>query len=91
MNVVTSIVTSTSEERFRPMHKLTGSKRIKIQISEEEKALLKAGTVDYIGFSYYMSGTITTLETVEGQPTDDILTQKSSVIPISPRRIGMAN
>ncbi|TXX27641.1 glycosyl hydrolase family protein, partial [Escherichia coli] len=41
-------------------------KGIKIQISEEEKALLKAGTVDYIGFSYYMSGTITTLETVEG-------------------------
>lgn len=58
-------------------------KGIKIQISEEEKALLKAGTVDYIGFSYYMSGTITTLETVEGQPTDDIPHAKIVRNPLS--------
>lgn len=47
-------------------------KGIHIQISDEEAAFLKAGTVDYIGFSYYMSGTITTLETVEGQPIKEM-------------------
>lgn len=30
-------------------------KNYQIAISEEEKAILKKGTVDYIGFSYYMS------------------------------------
>jgi 6-phospho-beta-glucosidase len=47
-------------------------KGISIQISPEEEAILQAGTVDYIGFSYYMSGTVTTLLDVPGLPTEDI-------------------
>lgn len=47
-------------------------KGINIQISQKERAILKAGTVDYIGFSYYMSGAISTLDTVKGKPTEDI-------------------
>lgn len=47
-------------------------KGIDIQISSKERAILKAGTVDYIGFSYYMSGAISTLDTVKGKPTQDI-------------------
>ncbi|MBO0442925.1 6-phospho-beta-glucosidase [Vagococcus fluvialis] len=42
-----------------------------IEISEEEKAVLKEGTVDYIGFSYYMSGTVSTDMTNEGMPNKD--------------------
>ena len=42
-----------------------------IEISEEEKAVLKEGTVDYIGFSYYMSGTVSTDTTIEGIPNKD--------------------
>lgn len=37
-----------------------------IEISAEELAVLKEGTVDYIGFSYYMSDAVTTVETTEG-------------------------
>ena len=37
-----------------------------IEISDEERQALKEGTVDYIGFSYYMSGAVTTLPDVEG-------------------------
>jgi 6-phospho-beta-glucosidase len=47
-------------------------KGISIQISPEEEAILQEGTVDYIGFSYYMSGTVTTLPDVPGLPTEDI-------------------
>lgn len=47
-------------------------KNYQIDISENELAILKKGTVDYIGFSYYMSGTISTLKDVEGWQTDDI-------------------
>lgn len=35
-------------------------KKYSIQISEEEKEILKEGTVDYIGFSYYMSAVVKT-------------------------------
>lgn len=34
---------------------------IELTLSEEEKGVLKAGTVDYIGFSYYMS-TVSTID-----------------------------
>lgn len=37
-------------------------KNYSIDISDEEKKILKEGKVDYIGFSYYMSGTATTLD-----------------------------
>lgn len=47
-------------------------KNYNIAISESELAILKEGTVDYIGFSYYMSGTISTLKDVEGMQTEDI-------------------
>ncbi|MBO0446180.1 6-phospho-beta-glucosidase [Enterococcus ureilyticus] len=47
-------------------------KNYQIDISEQELAILKEGTVDYIGFSYYMSGTISTLKDVEGWSTEDI-------------------
>jgi Beta-glucosidase/6-phospho-beta-glucosidase/beta-galactosidase len=36
-------------------------KNITDAYNEEELLALKEGTVDYIGFSYYMSGTVTTL------------------------------
>lgn len=52
--------------------KYWAEKNYQIDISKEELAILKAGTVDYIGFSYYMSGTISTLEEIEGQTTEDI-------------------
>ncbi|ALS02712.1 6-phospho-beta-glucosidase [Enterococcus silesiacus] len=47
-------------------------KNYQIDISEQELAILKEGTVDYIGFSYYMSGTISTLKDIEGWATEDI-------------------
>ncbi|KPG69556.1 6-phospho-beta-glucosidase [Enterococcus sp. RIT-PI-f] len=37
-------------------------KKYSINVTEEEKKILREGTVDYIGFSYYMSGTVTTLD-----------------------------
>lgn len=46
-------------------------KQFKIEYSPAELAALKAGTVDYIGFSYYMSTVTTTQEEVEGYPIDD--------------------
>lgn len=47
-------------------------KGIQIDLSEEEEAILLKGTVDYIGFSYYMSGAVTTLPAVEGMATKDV-------------------
>lgn len=47
-------------------------KGYKIDLSEEEETLLTMGTVDYIGFSYYMSAAITTLDNVDGLETEDI-------------------
>lgn len=46
-------------------------KGINIDLSAEEEKILQQGTVDFIGFSYYMSGTTTTIETVDGQPISD--------------------
>lgn len=51
-------------------------KGLTINISEKERQILRQGTVDYIGFSYYMSGTITTLPDVEGRQTEDIPSAK---------------
>lgn len=51
-------------------------KGLTIDISEKERQILRQGTVDYIGFSYYMSGTITTLPDVEGRQTEDIPSAK---------------
>ncbi|MDB7088518.1 6-phospho-beta-glucosidase [Enterococcus mundtii] len=51
-------------------------KGLTIDISEKERQILRQGTVDYIGFSYYMSGTITTLPVVEGRQTEDIPSAK---------------
>ncbi|PQF21220.1 6-phospho-beta-glucosidase [Enterococcus mundtii] len=51
-------------------------KGLTIDISEKERQILRQGTVDYIGFSYYMSGTITTLPDVEGKQTEDIPSAK---------------
>ncbi|MGT2784890.1 6-phospho-beta-glucosidase [Streptococcus merionis] len=45
-------------------------KRYSIELSDEERRILKNGTVDYIGFSYYMSGTVTTNSTSQGMPVD---------------------
>lgn len=41
-------------------------KKYKIDLTDTEREILKCGTVDYIGFSYYMSGTVTTLPEAEG-------------------------
>jgi len=40
--------------------------KLDIQYSAEEELILKKGTVDFIGFSYYMSDAVTTLSDVEG-------------------------
>lgn len=42
----------------------------KIEITEEERAILKKGTVDYVGFSYYMS---TTVKTNHSNESDDVV------------------
>lgn len=42
-----------------------------INYSQEDIKTLKEGTVDYIGFSYYMSTAVTTLSDVEGTPVRD--------------------
>ncbi|MDH6364925.1 6-phospho-beta-glucosidase [Enterococcus sp. PF1-24] len=47
-------------------------KGYQIEISQEELAILAKGTVDYIGFSYYMSASVSTLPEVEGQATADV-------------------
>ncbi|HIY56921.1 MAG TPA: 6-phospho-beta-glucosidase [Candidatus Tetragenococcus pullicola] len=47
------------------------TKGYRIQITEAEKETLKKGTVDYIGFSYYMSGAVTTVENVSGGKIPD--------------------
>lgn len=47
------------------------AKGYQIDLSSEERELLKEGTVDYIGFSYYMSGAVTTLDDVGGYPIGD--------------------
>lgn len=43
-----------------------------IEITEDETQALKEGTVDYIGFSYYMSGAVTTLPEISGENITDI-------------------
>lgn len=47
------------------MKKEWAAKGITIDITPEDEAVLKAGTVDYLGFSYYMSVAASTVE-VEG-------------------------
>lgn len=42
-----------------------------IDYSQAELTALKEGTVDYIGFSYYMSGTVTTIDNLAGHPSND--------------------
>lgn len=42
-----------------------------IEITSEEEKALKEGTVDYIGFSYYMSRVVTTVPDVEGRPVPE--------------------
>lgn len=47
------------------------NKGYKIDITAEEEQALKEGTVDYIGFSYYMSGAVTTVEDSVGYDIPD--------------------
>lgn len=42
-----------------------------LDYTDEDLKSLKEGTVDYIGFSYYMSTAVTTLDEVDGQPIRD--------------------
>ncbi len=42
-----------------------------IDYTQEELRILAEGTVDYIGFSYYMSGTVTTLPEITGAVIPD--------------------
>ncbi|WP_091488722.1 6-phospho-beta-glucosidase [Alkalibacterium putridalgicola] len=42
-----------------------------LEYTEEDLLSLKEGTVDYIGFSYYMSTAVTTLDDLDGQPIRD--------------------
>ncbi len=48
-------------------------KGYEIEYTAEDLAALKAGTVDFIGFSYYMSGTVTANPEVEGHLIGDDL------------------
>ena len=52
-----------------------------IEYTAEELAVLKTGTVDYIGFSYYMSTTTTTQEEVEGYDISDFPGAKITTNP----------
>lgn len=56
-----------------PRYALNNWKRkgFRIDYSEEELKALAEGTVDYIGFSYYMSTTETTLTEIAGQEIPD--------------------
>lgn len=56
-------------------------KGYEIAISAAEKAVLKAGTVDYIGFSYYMSDAVTTLKEVDGNPVTEFPGAKTTKNP----------
>ena len=50
-------------------------KNVHLEITEEDKQILKRGTVDYIGFSYYMSMVVSTndhRETVSGNMTKSV-------------------
>lgn len=51
-------------------------KGYEIDYSDEELKALKEGTVDYIGFSYYMSGTVTTLQDKGGYEIPDYKNSK---------------
>ncbi|GEK90996.1 6-phospho-beta-glucosidase [Alkalibacterium kapii] len=42
-----------------------------LDYTKEDLLSLKEGTVDYIGFSYYMSTAVTTLDDLDGQPIRD--------------------
>lgn len=53
----------------------------KIDVTPEEEAILKQGTVDYIGFSYYMSGTVTTNMCLEGIENEDVKNSKITKNP----------
>ncbi|MGO4937395.1 6-phospho-beta-glucosidase [Fundicoccus sp. Sow4_H7] len=46
-------------------------KNYQIDYSQEELDALKNGKVDYIGFSYYMSGTVTAIDALAGQAISD--------------------
>lgn len=51
-------------------------KGYEIDYSDEELKALKEGTVDFIGFSYYMSGTVTTLQDKGGYEIPDYKNSK---------------
>lgn len=44
---------------------------LNIEYTDEELQVLKEGTVDYVGFSYYMSNAVTTLPDVKGNAVND--------------------
>lgn len=46
-------------------------KGFSIDYSQEDLEVLKEGTVDYIGFSYYMSTAVTTLPDIDGEAVRD--------------------
>ncbi|WP_314067228.1 6-phospho-beta-glucosidase [uncultured Vagococcus sp.] len=56
-------------------------KQFQIDYTSEELEALKAGTVDYIGFSYYMSTVTTTQAEVDGYPIADFPAAKITSNP----------
>lgn len=56
-------------------------KGFKLDYTEEDLKSLKEGTVDYIGFSYYMSRAVTTLDGVEGESVRDFPKAKEVTNP----------
>lgn len=49
---------------------------LNIEYTKEDLQILKEGTVDYIGISYYMSKTVTTLKDVDGEPVQGVKNAK---------------
>lgn len=70
---------------FYPSYALKQFERNKINISKEahDDDLLKAGTVDYIGFSYYNSGVVTTRKDAESTFGNVIKVSKNPWLNVS--------
>lgn len=68
-----------------PAYKLKEYERLGIHLvtEEEDKAILKAGKVDYISFSYYMSTMTTTDTSMPKAPGNNIMSYKNQYLAVS--------
>ena len=70
---------------YYPAYKLKEFERLSIQLEmkEGDLDLLKAGTVDFIGFSYYMSTMSTTDTSIPKTPGNNVLSYKNPNLAVS--------